>query len=71
MYGSTDAKNIIASSRAAAQRAVSIALVQRNWLLDKRIVVEELKGERVEYGHRIDQQPRKETSRAGAKEICS
>lgn len=51
----TDAKSIISSSRAVAQRAVNVALVQRNWLLGKRIAVEELKGERAEYGKQVIQ----------------
>ncbi len=45
-----DAREIIESARAGAYRAVNAALVQRNWLLGKRIAEEELKGERAEYG---------------------
>ncbi len=45
-----DAREIIESARTGAYRAVNAALVQRNWLLGKRIAEEELKGERAEYG---------------------
>ena len=48
-----DAREIIESARAGAYRAVNAALVQRNWLLGKRIAEEELKGERAEYGRGI------------------
>jgi len=46
-----DAQNIIEQTRNYAYQAVNVAMVQRNWLLGKRIVDEELQGEnRVEYG---------------------
>lgn len=46
----TDAKIIIESAQKTAFAAVNIALVNRNWLLGKRIAEEELKGEnRAEY----------------------
>ena len=46
-----DAKAIIDSARSVAYRCVNAALVQRNWLLGKRIAEEDLKGEdRAEYG---------------------
>ena len=50
----TDAKVIIESAQKTAFAAVNIALVNRNWLLGKRIAEEELKGEnRAEYGSEI------------------
>lgn len=48
-----DASSIIIGSRSFARRAVNVALVQRNWLLGKRIAVEELKGQRAEYGKEV------------------
>lgn len=49
-----DARAIIEAARAGAYRAVNVALVQRNWLLGKRIAEEELKGEeRAEYGKQV------------------
>lgn len=49
-----DARAIIEAARGAAYRAVNAALVQRNWLLGKRIAEEELKGEgRAEYGKQV------------------
>lgn len=49
-----DAKSIIETARAAAHRSVNVALVQRNWLLGKRISEEELNGaDRAEYGKRV------------------
>ena len=49
-----DAKFIIEMARAVAYRSVNVALVQRNWLLGKRISEEELKGaDRAEYGKRM------------------
>jgi predicted nuclease of restriction endonuclease-like (RecB) superfamily len=46
-----DAKAIIDAARSVAYRCVNTALVQRNWLLGKRIAEEDLKGEdRAEYG---------------------
>ena len=51
-----DAQTIIETSQNFAYRAVNIAMVQRNWLLGKRIAEEELQGkERAEYGAEIIQ----------------
>ena len=50
----SDAKVIIESAQKTAFAAVNVALVNRNWLLGKRIAEEELKGEgRAEYGAEI------------------
>ena len=50
----SDAKVIIESAQKTAFAAVNVALVNRNWLLGKRISEEELKGEgRAEYGAEI------------------
>ncbi|MDR0970386.1 MAG: DUF1016 N-terminal domain-containing protein [Lentimicrobiaceae bacterium] len=49
-----DAQQIIENSRSFAYRAVNVALIQRNWLLGKRIAEEELQGkERAEYGAEV------------------
>lgn len=49
-----DAKYIIETSQKTAYQAVNIALVQRNWLLGKRIAEEELKdSNRADYGTEI------------------
>jgi len=50
-----DAQQIIEASQSFAYRAVNIAMIQRNWLLGKRIAEEELQGkERAElYGAEI------------------
>ena len=49
-----DARTIIDGARQYAYSAVNVALVQRNWLLGKRIREEILKGEgRAEYGAEI------------------
>ncbi len=49
-----DAQHIIEQSRHYAYQAVNVAMVQRNWLLGKRITDEELQGEnRAEYGKEI------------------
>ena len=46
-----DSRAIIDQAQSFAQRAVNFALVQRNWLLGKRIAEEELGGgERADYG---------------------
>lgn len=46
-----DSCAIIEAARTSAFRAVNVAMVQRNWLLGKRIAEEELAGkERAEYG---------------------
>lgn len=50
----SDAKAIIDAAKSAAYRSVNVALVQRNWLLGKRIAEEVLKGEgRAEYGKQV------------------
>jgi len=49
-----DAQQIIETAQRFAYRAVNIAMVQRNWLLGKRIAEEELQGkERAGYGTEI------------------
>jgi hypothetical protein len=49
-----DAQNIIEASQNYAYRSVNIAMVQRNWILGKRIAEEELQGkDRAEYGAEI------------------
>lgn len=49
-----DASAIIEQSRSYAYRAVNVAMIQRNWLLGKRIAIEELRGEsRAEYGKEV------------------
>lgn len=49
-----DASAIIDAAQATAYRAVNIAMLQRNWLLGKRIADEELSGERQkDYGMEI------------------
>lgn len=50
----TDARTIIDGARKYAYAAVNVALVQRNWLLGKRISEEILKGDnRAEYGAEV------------------
>ena len=50
----SDARTIIDSARTKAYAAVNVALVERNWLLGKRIAEEELQGEnRAEYGANV------------------
>ncbi|MEE1301909.1 MAG: PDDEXK nuclease domain-containing protein [Bacteroidales bacterium] len=52
-----DVENIVESSRKYAYQTINIALVQRNWLLGKRIADEELQGEnRAEYGKEVIKQ---------------
>ncbi|MCQ2188563.1 MAG: DUF1016 N-terminal domain-containing protein [Paludibacteraceae bacterium] len=52
-----DVCKIIASAQSEAYRAINVALVQRNWLIGKRIAEEELKGkDRAEYGAEIIKQ---------------
>ena len=52
-----DLRGIINSAQHMAYRAVNAALVQRNWLLGRRIAQEEMKGEnRAEYGAKIIKQ---------------
>lgn len=49
-----DASRIIEQARNYAYRAVNVAMIQRNWMLGKRIADEELKGEsRAEYGKEV------------------
>lgn len=49
-----DMCEIIKISRESAYQAVNLALVRRNWLLDRRIAEEELNGEsRADYGLEI------------------
>lgn len=49
-----DARNIIEQTRNYAYQAVNVSMVQRNWLLGKRITDEELQGDnRAEYGKEI------------------
>ena len=50
----TDAQCIIEQARQEAYRSVNIAMLQRNWLLGKRISEEILRGEnRAEYGNEV------------------
>ena len=42
----SDASAIIDAAQSSAYRAVNIALLQRNWLLGKRLAQEELTGDR-------------------------
>lgn len=50
----TDAKNIIERSKTLAYRTVDAVLIMRNWLLGKRIAIEELNGEdRAKYGAEV------------------
>ena len=49
-----DAQHIIEAAQSFAYKAVNIAMLQRNWLLGKRIAEEELQGkDRAEYGAEI------------------
>ena len=49
-----DSQLIIESARSRAYMAINTAMVERNWLLGKRIAEEELKGQnRAEYGSEI------------------
>jgi len=49
-----DAQHIIETAQGFAYRAVNIAMLQRNWLLGKRIAEEELKSQdRAEYGAEV------------------
>lgn len=60
-----DAEAIIESARGVAHRAVNVALIQRNWLLGKRICEEQLKGaERAEYGKQVITELSKQLTRA-------
>ena len=58
-----DAKYIVETSQQVAYQAVNVTLVQRNWLLGKRIAEEELNNEtRAEYGMEIIKKLSKELS---------
>ena len=49
-----DVQNIIEQTRNYAYQAVNVAMVQRNWLLGKRIADEELQGgDRADYGKEV------------------
>ena len=49
-----DMRGIIEAARDSAYQAVNVALVQRNWLLGRRIAEEELRGgDRADYGLEI------------------
>ncbi len=49
-----DAEQIINSARSVSRSAVNATLIQRNWLLGKRIYEEQLKGsDRAEYGKQV------------------
>ena len=51
-----DSRGIIESARSFAYRAINVALVQRNWLLGKRIAEEHVDEEgHAEYGKKIIQ----------------
>ena len=51
-----DVQNIIEQTRSYAYQAVNVAMVQRNWLLGKRIAEEELQSaDRAEYGKEVIQ----------------
>lgn len=59
-----DACGIIEESQRVAYRAVNVALVQRNWLLGRRIAEEDLAGEeRAEYGERAIKELAKELTK--------
>lgn len=63
-----DAKQIISEAQRYAFHAVNVALVQRNWLLGKRIAEEELLGEdRAEYGASVIKKLSKELTTAYGK----
>ncbi len=52
-----DVRLIVETAQRQAYTAVNVALVQRNWLIGKRIAEEELKGESsVEYGAEVIKQ---------------
>ena len=52
-----DVRLIVDTAQRQAYNAVNVALVQRNWLIGKRIAEEELKGKcRAEYGAEIIKQ---------------
>jgi len=52
-----DVRTIVESAQSYAHKAINVALLQRNWLIGKRIAEEEFKGEnRAEYGAEIIKQ---------------
>ncbi len=58
-----DARNIIETAKHSAFRAIDSILVQRNWLLGKRIHIEEMNGKgRADYGKEIIKKLSKELS---------
>ncbi len=60
-----DAEVIIESARDISHRAINTVLIQRNWLLGKRIYEEQLKGEnRAEYGKRVISELSKQLAKA-------
>ncbi len=60
-----DAEAIIESAKDISYRAVNTVLIQRNWLLGKRIYEEQLKGEdRAEYGKRVISELSKQLAKA-------
>ena len=59
-----DLQNIIDTARQKAYQAVNVALLQRNWLIGKRIAEELLQGDdRAEYGARVMKSLSKELTR--------
>lgn len=49
-----DVRQIIEKARSFAYNAVNVAMVQRNWLLGRRIAEEELQGDdRAKYGAEV------------------
>jgi len=59
-----DARIIVEYARSTAYKMADTILVQRNWLLGKRIIIEELKGEnRAEYGAEVIKNLSKELTR--------
>lgn len=52
-----DMRSIIETSRASAYQAVNYALIQRNWLIGRRIAEEEMRKDgRAEYGLEVIKQ---------------
>lgn len=67
-----DARQIIERTRKYAYNAINIALVQRNWLLGKRIAEEELQGEnRAKYGEEIIETLSKELTKFMVKALIT
>jgi hypothetical protein len=66
----SDVRMIIDSARTKAYAAVNVALVERNWLLGKRIAEEELQGEeRAAYGASVIKKLSKELTEEYGKGI--